>query len=414
MYNTSGKLKYFGDRKYDYNYFWAKNVYLCMHSADRDVYLEEISELFTRESNRLFVWAHEDNDFKLSSEETDTYFEDLQKYEVFVVFVSENFFNEEDICLYELKYALAKGMKILPLMQTKDNELINKINCLTGGIQALYPYDDDKTAIPFDDKFINYLEEIMGLDTGLIKNINDNFDATIFISYRKKDRKYIKPLMQAIHSMKELDNVGIWYDESEKAGEEFEQQIWDAFGNANMGILLISGNTLEEGNYVAAKEYPFICEKKIPFIPVVVDDTDIAATSEFLIREAQKNSFSVDPLPKAIRLSDDVQIATEGLGILNSQGVLSTGLSNYPQKCYYLGLAYQTHTLQPFDIDKAFEYLSKMEGIIPAIESAHAVAHAMKIAPTMDKDKIIVITVSGRGDKDCASIARYRGEDIHE
>ena len=62
----------------------------------------------------------------------------------------------------------------------------------------------------------------------------------------------------------------------------------------------------------------------------------------------------------------------------------------------------------------AFEYLSRTEGIIPAIESAHAVAHAMKIAPEMDKDKIIVVTISGRGDKDCAAIARYRGEDIHE
>ncbi len=62
----------------------------------------------------------------------------------------------------------------------------------------------------------------------------------------------------------------------------------------------------------------------------------------------------------------------------------------------------------------AFEYLAKMEGIIPAIESAHAVAHAMKIAPAMDPNKIIVITISGRGDKDCAAIARYRGEDIYE
>ena len=62
----------------------------------------------------------------------------------------------------------------------------------------------------------------------------------------------------------------------------------------------------------------------------------------------------------------------------------------------------------------AFEYLSKMEGIIPAIESAHAVAYAKKLAPTMDKNRIIVITISGRGDKDCAAIARYRGEDINE
>ena len=62
----------------------------------------------------------------------------------------------------------------------------------------------------------------------------------------------------------------------------------------------------------------------------------------------------------------------------------------------------------------AFEYLSRTEGIIPAVESAHAVAYAMKLAPTMSKDKIIVINISGRGDKDVAAIARYRGVEIYE
>lgn len=62
----------------------------------------------------------------------------------------------------------------------------------------------------------------------------------------------------------------------------------------------------------------------------------------------------------------------------------------------------------------AFEYLSKTEGIIPAIESAHAVAAALKIAPTMDKDKIMVINLSGRGDKDVYSIAKYRGVEVVE
>ena len=63
---------------------------------------------------------------------------------------------------------------------------------------------------------------------------------------------------------------------------------------------------------------------------------------------------------------------------------------------------------------EAFEYLAKTEGIIPAIESAHAVAYARVLAPKMRKDQTIVVTLSGRGDKDCAAIARYRGEDIHE
>ena len=62
----------------------------------------------------------------------------------------------------------------------------------------------------------------------------------------------------------------------------------------------------------------------------------------------------------------------------------------------------------------AFEYLSRTEGVIPAIESAHAVAYAMKLAPTMSKDQVMIVTLSGRGDKDVAAIARYRGEDLHE
>ena len=62
----------------------------------------------------------------------------------------------------------------------------------------------------------------------------------------------------------------------------------------------------------------------------------------------------------------------------------------------------------------AFEYLSKIEGIIPAIESAHAVAYAQKLAPTLSPDQSIVICLSGRGDKDVAAIARYKGEEIYE
>jgi tryptophan synthase beta chain len=62
----------------------------------------------------------------------------------------------------------------------------------------------------------------------------------------------------------------------------------------------------------------------------------------------------------------------------------------------------------------AFEYLSRMEGIIPAVESAHAVAYAQKLAPTLGRDQIVVVNLSGRGDKDVAAIARYKGVKIYE
>lgn len=63
---------------------------------------------------------------------------------------------------------------------------------------------------------------------------------------------------------------------------------------------------------------------------------------------------------------------------------------------------------------EAFEYLSRVEGIIPAIESSHALAYALKIVPKMRKDDVVIICLSGRGDKDVAAIARYKGEKLYE
>ena len=63
---------------------------------------------------------------------------------------------------------------------------------------------------------------------------------------------------------------------------------------------------------------------------------------------------------------------------------------------------------------EAFEYLARTEGIICAVESAHAVAHALKIAGKMDRGESIIVCLSGRGDKDVAAIARYRGVDLHD
>ncbi|MCL2080867.1 MAG: tryptophan synthase subunit beta [Oscillospiraceae bacterium] len=71
-------------------------------------------------------------------------------------------------------------------------------------------------------------------------------------------------------------------------------------------------------------------------------------------------------------------------------------------------------TVDDAEAVEAFEYLTRAEGIIPAIESAHAVAYAMRCAPGLEKDKIIVVTLSGRGDKDVAAIAKYRGVPVNE
>ena len=82
--------------------------------------------------------------------------------------------------------------------------------------------------------------------------------------------------------------------------------------------------------------------------------------------------------------------------------------------CYARRLTALGYTVDALDIDPGALDYAKEEGIIAAIESSHAVAHLMKIAPTMSKDQIIICCLSGRGDKDVAAIARYRGRDLHE
>ena len=96
-----------------------------------------------------------------------------------------------------------------------------------------------------------------------------------------------------------------------------------------------------------------------------------------------------------------------------SAGLDYPGIGSEHAHLYDIGRAKYVPVTDDEAVD-AFEYLARTDGIIAAIESAHAVAYARKLAPTMRKDQIIVINLSGRGDKDCAAISRYRGEDIHE
>ena len=88
--------------------------------------------------------------------------------------------------------------------------------------------------------------------------------------------------------------------------------------------------------------------------------------------------------------------------------IAETGVGPEHAHLYDIGRAKYVPVTDDEAVD-AFEYLSRIEGIIPAIESAHAVAYAKRIVPQMDKDEIVVITLSGRGDKDCAAIVRTEG-----
>ncbi len=188
-------------------------------------------------------------------------------------------------------------------------------------------------------------------------------------------------------------------------GEEVRQQMLAKEGRLPDVVMACVGG----GSNAMGLFYDFIPEKNVQLIGVEAAGRGVnTAQTAATIARGREGIFHG---MKSYFLQDDY-------GQIAPVYSISAGL-DYPGIGPEHAYLYDTGRAQyvPITDDEsvaAFQYLSKMEGIIPAIESAHAVAYAMKLAPTMAKDKIIVINISGRGDKDVAAIGRYLGVDLHE
>lgn len=184
------------------------------------------------------------------------------------------------------------------------------------------------------------------------------------------------------------------------------------------------------------KEQILACEGKLPtaVIACVGGGSNAIGSFYHFIKDADVRLIGCEAAGRGIDTKDTAAtIATGTLGIFHgmksyfcqdkygqiapvysiSAGLDYPGIGPEHAHLHDIGRAEYVSIRDDEAVD-AFEYLSKMEGIIPAIESAHALAYAKKIAGEMSHDQIIVVTISGRGDKDCASVARYRGEQIDE
>ena len=188
-------------------------------------------------------------------------------------------------------------------------------------------------------------------------------------------------------------------------GKEVKEQILEEEGRLpDMVIACVGGGSNAAGSF-----YEFINDKEVELVGCEaagkgIDTNKTAATittGKLGVFHGMKSLFCQNEYGQI----DEVYSISAGLDY--------PGIG--PEHAYWNSIGRAKYV--PITDDEAvnaFLKLSKSEGIIPAIESAHAVAYALKVAPTMAKDKIIVITLSGRGDKDCASIARYLGVEIDE
>ena len=188
-------------------------------------------------------------------------------------------------------------------------------------------------------------------------------------------------------------------------GEEVKAQMLEKEGRLPDVVMACVGG----GSNAIGLFYDFIPDKEIQLIGVEAAGRGVN-TAETAATIARGKPGIFHGMESYFLQDEDGQIAPV---YSISAGLDYPGIGPEHANLYDTGRAQYVPITDDESVE-AFEYLSRTEGIIPAIESAHAVAYAMKLAPTLPKDKIIVVNLSGRGDKDVAAIARYKGVDLHD
>lgn len=187
--------------------------------------------------------------------------------------------------------------------------------------------------------------------------------------------------------------------------QEARAQILEREGKLPAAVLACVGG----GSNAMGMFYHFIGDESVRLIGCEAAGKGI--DTKFHAATISKGSVGIFHGMKSIFCQNDQGQIDEVYSI--SAGLDYPGIGPEHAHLYEIGRA-QYVPVKDDEAVEAFEYLARTEGIICAIESAHAVYHAMQLAPTMNKDDVMIVCLSGRGDKDVAAIARYKGRDIHE
>ncbi len=255
-------------------------VYFTCHSEDFDAFFPSVSTELLSICDCAVWYASKEE------QRSEDFLEELGYMQLFVIPVTEKLLTADNTVVdTELKLAIEHHIPILPLMQ--ENGLESLFNQKFGSLQFLNKNCRDLTAISYEEKLKKYLGSVFS-DSETVKKIRNNFDAYIFLSYRKKDRKYANELMRLIHKNEFCENVAIWYDEFLTPGENFNESIKEALEKSDLFVLTVTPHLVEtvcdeEGaekeNYIVQIEYPLAseCKKTVLPIEMVQTDNDILA-----------------------------------------------------------------------------------------------------------------------------------------
>lgn len=318
-------------------------VYFTCHPKDFKRYLEILCEdIF--EIHDCAIYYTEDMTVELSDKNS---FVVLERMNLFVIPVTYCLLSEPNRTMdFDFRFAMEKHIPVLPIMMEFGiDELYNKPDKF-GELQYINPYSRDPTEIGYKEKLKKYLKSIL-ISEQLAQRVRKAFDAYVFLSYRKKDRKYANELMRMIHSDSELRDVAIWFDEFLTPGESFKENIDKMLNSSELFALLVTPSLLErpdgKPNFVMGEEYPAMKASGKEILPVEMEQTD---------KHALLSSY--EGIPDCVDIRDDVAFRERFLASIKRAAISEN--NNEPIHNYLIGLAY----LDGIDVEINREYARKL------------------------------------------------------
>lgn len=319
-------------------------VYFTCHPADFERYFKKVCDDIFK-THDCAIYYTEDMTEVIADDVIQV---DLGRNNLFVVPVTFKLLTTPNRAMDEdIPYALKEHIPILPIMMEPGIEEVYSKPDKFGELQYLNPYSTDLTEVSYEEKLKKYLESVLISDE-LAKRVRAAFDAYIFLSYRKKDRKYANELMRLIHSIPECRDIAIWFDEFLTPGESFKENIEKILDDCKLFTLLVTPQLLEkvvdengeeQDNYVISTELPLARKKKQE------KGTDIFAVE---MEDTDKDALLTINIEDYVKPSDETFRAR----LLESISRMAITTNNTPEHNFLIGLAY----LEGIDVEVNREF----------------------------------------------------------
>nr|MCR5734298.1 toll/interleukin-1 receptor domain-containing protein [Lachnospiraceae bacterium] len=244
------------------------NLLFCACKEDSDKYFEELSDQILDIQKLSVIWYEgEDRDPEGIEEDF------LQEIKLVIVIVTRDFL--EPSCRERIKIldkAISMHIPVLPILKEKGISRI--FGQMSGKLQVLDGTKTDDTRIPFEEKLEEFLYRLTN-GSRFEEAVREDFEGYIFISYRKKDRKYVDMITSLIKENEAMRDIAVWYDEYLFPGETYSDLIQNVLHKSKVVILLVTPNLVNEDNYVQRVEYPEAVKSGKVIIPILAEFMDI-------------------------------------------------------------------------------------------------------------------------------------------